>query len=66
MTLTQIAEDRRAIVTSTEPLIEKLPRIDQLIRSAGVLARNSKDPVVRQVFDELLDLYLSLSAVVIA
>jgi hypothetical protein len=61
MTLTGITEQRDAIVASPEPLVEKLPRIDELVRAAGVMARRSPDPRVRQVFDELLDLYIALS-----
>jgi hypothetical protein len=61
MTLVGITEERDAIVASQEPVVEKLPRIDELVRAAGVMARRSPDPRVRQVFDELLDLYIALS-----
>ena len=66
MSLSRIIERRNAILASAEPVMEKLPRIDDLVRATAVLALLSNDKKVRQVFDELLDLYIALSAEVVA
>lgn len=66
MSLSRIIERRDAIVASSEPLFEKLSRIDGLVRATAVIALLSNDKRVRQVFDELLDLYIALSADVVA
>jgi len=62
MSLSRIIERRNAIVASPEPLMRKLARIDELVRATAVLALLSNDNRVRHVFDELLDLYIALSA----
>jgi hypothetical protein len=66
MSLSRIIERRNAIVASSEPLMQKLSRIDDLVRSTAVLALLSNDSKVRRVFDELLDLYIALSAEAVA
>lgn len=66
MSLSRIIDRRNAIVASSEPLMDKLPRIDDLVRATAVLALLSNDRKVRQVFDELLDLYIALSADAVA
>ncbi|MEA2687840.1 MAG: hypothetical protein QOJ39_562 [Candidatus Eremiobacteraeota bacterium] len=62
MSLSRIIERRNAIVASPEPLMQKLTRIDDLVRATAVLALLSNDDKIRHVFDELLDLYIALSA----
>lgn len=66
MSLTRIIERRNAIVASAEPLMHKLTRIDDLVRATAVLALLSNDANARQVFDDLLDLYITLSADIVA
>ena len=66
MSLSRIIERRDAIVASSEPLLTKLSRIDDLVRATAVLALLSNDAKVRYVFDELLDLYIALSADAVA
>src|ERR1700733_7750146 len=66
MSLSRSNERRNAIVTSPEPLLHKLTRIDQLVRATAVLALLSDDGKIRHVFDELLDLYIAMSADVVA
>lgn len=66
MSLSRIIEHRDAVVASSEPLITKLSRIDDLVRATAVLALLSHDKRVRRVFDELLDLYIALSADIVA
>lgn len=66
MSLARIIERRNAIVASSGPLMEKLSRIDDLVRATAVLALLSNDNKARVVFDELLDLYIALSADIVA
>lgn len=66
MSLARIIDRRDAIMASPEPVIEKLARIDDLVRATAVLALLSNDARVRRLFDELLDLYISLSGDLIA
>jgi hypothetical protein len=66
MSLSRIIERRDAIVASSEPLFTKLSRIDDLVRATAVLALLSSDTRIRRVFDELLDLYIALSADIVA
>jgi hypothetical protein len=61
MSLSRIIGSRNAILASSAPLTEKLSRIDELVRATAVLALLSNDVKVRHVFDELLDLYITLS-----
>ncbi len=65
MSLSRIIERRNLIVASSAPVLEKLARIDDLVRATAVLALLSNDRRFRQVFDELLDLYIALSADVV-
>ena len=62
MSLARIIDSRNAVVASSAPLTEKLSRIDDLVRATAVLALLSNDKKVRLVFDELLDLYIAMSA----
>ncbi|MDB5028194.1 MAG: hypothetical protein JWO66_1883 [Candidatus Eremiobacteraeota bacterium] len=66
MSLSRIIDRRDAILASSEPVMDKLPRIDDLVRATAVLALLSNDKKVRHVFDDLLDLYISLSGQLIA
>lgn len=66
MSLSRIIARRDAIVASAAPVMDKLTRIDDLVRATAVLALLSNDKRYRQVFDELLDLYIALSAEIVA
>lgn len=65
MSLTRIIDSKNAVVASSAPITDKLARIDDLVRATAVLALLSNDNKVRVVFDELLDLYITMSSDVI-
>jgi hypothetical protein len=65
MSLSRIIDSRNAVVASSAPVTDKLARIDELVRATAVLALLSNDKKVRLVFDELLDLYIAMSADVV-
>jgi hypothetical protein len=57
MTLDQIVDELDAIAASGRPHEERLARADCLLRSAASVAVSARD-----VYDEVLDLYVRLSA----
>ena len=57
MTLDQITDELDAIAASGRPNEERLARADVLLRNAACVACTA-----REVYDEVLDLYVRLSA----
>jgi hypothetical protein len=60
MSLDQITDELDAIAASSRPTAERLERADALLRRAASVAVSARD-----VYDEVLDLYVRLSADVI-